>query len=195
MKLGWLSPRQFAPLLLSVLTMASLPSLGQASLIVTSVSDLPNSYSATVNWIASTGGFVVESLNCSTENPIALGCTPWRVVSLTGIQTGVAGLGLVTLNIQHMIGPHAIDVNPGDAGTLTIQNISPGSGTGTTTAFLFHIPHWDTVTLTVEAVSAGLSTITIEASHSDIPEPGTLALGALGGSALLIVRRFRRRDA
>lgn len=193
MKLRSFRPQRFIPLLLSVLSLAIVPSSAKASLIVTSVANGISSYSATVNWIASTGGFTVESLGCADASPIALGCNPWRVFSLNATQSGLAGLGFLSLNIQHMVGPHPEDVNPGDAGTLNIINVSPGVGNSSTSSILVHTPHWDNVTLTVEAISTGLSRITITADHMTVPEPSTLALGALGGSLLLIGRRFRRR--
>jgi PEP-CTERM motif len=181
--------------LLGLVISTCMPVASHAALIVTSVSNTPTTYMATVNWTASTDPFTIDTLGCSTGTPVlTLSCTPWMPVQLQAVQSPFfPGQGQVSLSIQHLVGPHAIDVNPGTAVAVNVLNVSPGIGSGTATANTAHTPHFDAVTLSVTAISAGLSEITITANHSEVPEPGTMALGFLGAAVLAAGRRLRRR--
>jgi hypothetical protein len=100
--------------------------------------------------------------------------------------------------LQHAIGPHGIDVNPGANGPLQAIGVSPGVGTASDVEIITHVPHYDRMSLTVApSGTSGQSTITITGEHFDaaVPEPGTLALGSLGASVLFVARRLRRRIA
>ena len=56
-------PRQFAPLFLSVLTLACMPSSSRAALIVTSATNTPTSFSAVLSWTANPTG-IPDFLAC-----------------------------------------------------------------------------------------------------------------------------------
>ena len=107
----------------------------------------------------------------------------------------IAGSGFVLVSLQHALGPHGIDVNPGANGPLQVVGVSAGVGTASDVEVITHVPHYDRMTLTVApSGTVGQSTITITGEHFDaaIPEPGTLTLGSLGGSVLFLARRLRR---
>lgn len=197
MKQERLSPRRYGSLLLCIFILACMPAASQAALVVTSVAtNNTTSYSVTVNWTAEPGTLTIETLGCGVLAPVlALTCSPWNPSALTGTQSALApGAGEVSLYIQHLTGPHNFDVNPGTGVPAVVKLVSPGIGGGTITVLTPHDPHYDWVTLTVTPTVEGVqSEITILAEHMEVPEPGSLALGAMGASALLLGRSWRRR--
>jgi hypothetical protein len=193
-RFGRASHRKFLPFLLSIAAFVCLPSISQATLTVTSVTTNLNQYSATLNWTPDAGPFTIDALGCGAAAPVlSLTCTPWMAVQFQAL--AFPGFGQVALSLQHLTGPHAIDINPGVAGGLLVENVFPGIGSGSASVNTPHTPHYDHIVLDVQAISAGLSRITITAEHLQVPEPGSLALAALGGSALLLARRLRCRKS
>jgi hypothetical protein len=172
--------KQFAPLIVASVMAVGLPSVSQATLIVTSVVNTPLSYTAVVEWTAG-GNTLFESIN--------LGASPWSVT----LSTSQAG-GFVLATAQHMVAPHVGDVapNPNTLVGAAIFVIPGGSGSGAD-AVSHPIGHYDWLTLNVapSIVTSG-STITINAMH-EVPEPSTAVLAGVGGLALLVGCWRRRR--
>ena len=188
MRLRWFSSRQIAPLLLSISSFACLPSRAEAALIITSSSNTPTTYTATLQWVATTGPFEILSYGCGTAGQLGAaalgGCTPWTPALIQAQQfPTLPQANEIVLSLQHLVGPHGDDVNPGGVTILQLKEVVPGVHTASVSVNTPHNPHYDNVTLSVVPNGAGSSTITIVAEHLWFrnPEPSRWVSSAFRG--------------
>jgi hypothetical protein len=108
-----------------------------------------------------------------TWNPAAVG-GPGALGTLTGFAPGS------TVTLQVRVWDSAV------AGVGAAQALSKTAGTGLSETFTYAIP---ADPLAIPGGMGGLKSFNLAAGGSVVPEPTTIALGALGAAALLLRRR------
>ena len=128
---------------------------------------------------ALTSSFAPSPFRASTTtypgswNPAATG-GPGAIATLTGFAPGS------TVTMQVAVWDSAL------AGVGAAQALSKTAGTGLSETFTYAIP---ADPLAIPGGMEGLKTFNLAAGGSVVPEPTTIALGALGAAALLLRRR------
>jgi hypothetical protein len=139
-------------------------------------------FQASLTWENS---LTFDELDLSATN------TPWDVRA-----SGSSLAQFVLVFAQHTVGAHINDSPFGGNLQILFTAITPGVGGSTQSVLSAHpASHSDRLTVTITPTVAGVSsTIDIMAEHQAIPEPSTLALGALGACLLFAGgRRSLRR--
>lgn len=108
-----------------------------------------------------------------TWNPAAVG-GPGALGTLTGFAPGS------TVTLQVRVWDSAV------AGVGAAQALTKAAGTGLSETFTYAIP---ADPLAIPGGMGGLKSFNLAAGGSVVPEPTTIALGALGAAALLLRRR------